>query len=181
MKRSVFWTLVANFFWFAIKLSLGLSASSVFLVSSAIFTFALALSKVTCFIGRKKDERKWLAFSSLLIVLAGMSYAGYNVRLLMGFHPQDFGLITAIGIATLSFFLLVRSIVELVKARKSDEYEKNIKIIAFISALANIMLTQLSILAVEMPQMDQTYNVYFALGIGVFTIILGIWRMIRAK
>lgn len=175
-------TVAASLFWFAVKLVLGIVALSSFLIASALFTFALSLSKLFCLFGIAKDEkaeRKVYAVTTFVFVaLAGLFYCIYNVRLLYGFKPTDFGLIPAIAIAAVSFYLFVKSIVNLVRYRKRNIYYKSLKLIAFIGALTNILLTQTSLLMVEMPEMNQIYNVYGALGIGAFAFIASIVNVI---
>lgn len=73
-----------------------------------------------------------------------------------------------------------RSIYTIIKERKNTNiYIRNLSVISFCSALVSIMLTQMSLIMANNPNADQKYNLYFALGISVFTIIIGIAVLIK--
>lgn len=68
----------------------------------------------------------------------------------------------------------------MIKYRKYHNiYFDNLKIVSFIGALTDIMLTQMSLLMVEDPNINQLYNVIVALVISLFTIILGLVLFIK--
>lgn len=166
-----------SLFWSLIKIVISIITNSVFLLASAFFTLSLCFSKFTCLRGIKKDptviRKRYFLTASILIIFSGIFYANYNVRLLFGETPKSYGLIPAITIATISFYFIVTSIINLIKIKNANVYYRIIKLIAFIGALTDIMLTQMSLLMVEMPTLNQTYNVYFALAIGCLTILIG--------
>jgi hypothetical protein len=146
---------------------------------------ALCFSKFNCLLGIKKDEKlsskKYFIIATTLIIVAGIFYSAYSLRLLFGHTPRSYGMIIAITIAAFSFYYMINSIVNLFKYKASTPYYKTLKLISFIAALTDIMLTQMSLLIVCSPEMSQVYNVYFALGIGVLTVLLGIINLRHIK
>jgi hypothetical protein len=174
-----------SIFWSIAKILMGIFSSSIFLFASALFTLALCFSKFTCLQGIKKDEKlltkKYFIFSSMLIIISGVFYAGYSLRLLFGHIPKNYGIIVAITIATFSFYCMVNSIINLFRYKNSSPYYRTLRVISFIAALTDIMLTQMSLLIVCMPEMSQLYNVYFALGIGIITVLLGVINLRHIK
>lgn len=172
----------ASVLWSAIKMVLGILENSKFLVASSFFTLSLAFSKFFCLIGITKHQKQYVrtvhVSSSVLIVLGGIFYGLYNVRLVYGEQCAQYGLIPSITIAAVSFFLFIKSVVFLFKDKKADDYHRNLRILAFISGCVDIVLTQMSILAVEMPDMDPVYNSYIALGVSVLAVVLGVYCLV---
>lgn len=186
-SRKVVMTFLAflcSIIWSLIKLFLGIYESSGFLIASSIFTMCLAISKLFCLIGITKHQTNYVflihIMSSVLIIIGGIFYGFYNTRLLFGESTTNYGLIPSITIATVSFFLFIKSIVYLFKDKKHNVYHRNLRVIAFIGGLMDIVLTQFALLAVQLPDMDQKYNLYMALGVAVITIILGIYCLLHS-
>lgn len=181
-KISIIITFVASILWSSVKLIFGFIENSVFLIASSIFTGCLAISKLLCLIGiikHKKEYKVTHIISSIMIILSGMAYCIYNIRLLMDNSIPNYGLIPSIAIAAVSFFLFVKAIVFLFKDRINDDYNRNLRVIAVISGAMDIVLTQMCLLAVEMPQMNQRYNSYLALGLSTITCMLGLYCLIK--
>lgn len=177
-------TFVLTLLWSIGKVIIGFIVSSFFLLASAFFSLTMCFSRYCCLSGIKKDvtmtKKRYISLSSGLIILAGLLYGIYNIRLLFGYMPTNYGLILSIAIATFSFTFLVSSIINLIKYRKYHNiYFDNLKIVSFIGALTDIMLTQMSLLMVEDPNINQLYNVIVALVISLFTIILGLVLFIK--
>lgn len=172
-------TFIISIGWSLIKLVLGIYENSRFLIASSFFTMALALSKLMCLLGIIKHKEKYNKslhiISCILIILSGIFYGLYNMRLIFGISAANYGLIPSITIATISFFLFIKSLIFLIKDRNRDIYHSILKIIALISGSVDIVLTQMSLLAVEMPEMNPQYNCYLALAVAVLTIGCGIY------
>lgn len=184
-KRSVvntFLVFCASMAWSLIKIILGICEHSKFLIASSLFTMCLALAKGLCLIGIIKHQKQYVikthVWSSLLIIFGGVFYGLYNTRLLNSNSSVNYGLIPSIAIAAVSFFLLIKAIVYLFKDRKRDDYHRNLRVIAVIGGLMDIVLTQMCLLAVNMPDMNQVYNSYIALGVSTLTVILGLFCLI---
>ncbi len=184
-KRSVvntFLVFCASVIWSLIKMIIGICEHSKFLIASSLFTMCLALSKGLCLVGIVKHKKQYVikthVWSSLLIVFGGIFYGLYNTRLLTLDSSTSYGLIPSITIAAVSFFLLIKAIVYLFKDRKRDEYHRNLRVIAVIGGLMDIVMTQMCLLAVKAPDMDQAYNSYIALGVSTLTVILGLFCLV---
>lgn len=168
--------------WSVVKLLLGIYQNSGFLMASAFFTMSLAVSKLFCLIGITKHQKQYVKFthilSSVFIVLGGAFYGVYNLRLVNGHAAANYGLIPSITIATVSFTLFVKAVVVLFRDKKKDDYHRNLRILSLIGGCVDLVLTQMSLLAVEIPEMDQVYNFYIAFGVAIMTVALGIYCLI---
>lgn len=168
--------------WSVVKLLLGIYQNSGFLMASAFFTMSLAVSKLLCLVGITKHQKRYVKFthvlSSVFIVLGGAFYGVYNLRLLNGHSAANYGLIPSITIATVSFTLFVKAVVVLFRDKKKDDYHRNLRILSFIGGCVDLVLTQMSLLAVESPEMDPSYNFYIAFGVALMTVALGIYCLI---
>lgn len=163
--------------WAVIKLLIAIYEQSLYLFASALFSICLVCAKTLCLWSSLQNNAMQKAIvhklSCALLMLGGLFYGLYNVRLLHGESVANYGLIPSIAIAAVSFYLIVNAIVQLAKVRKKDRLHRDIRVITFISACMNIVLTQMCLLAVELPDLDQIYNVYLALGIATLTVLLG--------
>jgi len=172
---------IINFTWGLVQVGMGIFLPSLFLVFAGLFSIVIGFAKTTCLIGLKKGDdqkKKYVIIAHALIILAGVFYCWYNVRLLFGYKPTDFGLIPSITIALVATTTVTLAIINLVQFWKGNAYYKTICLVSLITALTNVMLTQMSLLMVEMPEMDQRFNVYFALGIGVFAMVTGVLNLV---
>ncbi len=189
-ERKIFFktlcSFLFSFIWSIVKLIMGIFISSLFLLASSLFTLSMCFSKLFCLLGIKKDKdcssKFYISLSSFLIIIAGIFYGIYNLRLLNGYIPVNYGLIISIVIALFSFIFLINSIVYLIKERKKNNfYYKNLRTIAFINALNDLLLTQMTLLMNKMPNMDHSKNIYFALIISIISILLGIILLNKRK
>jgi hypothetical protein len=175
------WMIIKSYIWSSVKFILGILARSLFLIASSLFTFCLAFSKHLITLGTKfgLEEKKIVIISSLLIMATGVFYSFYNLRLLYGYQTSSYSLIIALTIASVSFFLLIRSIVLLIRYIKGSPsgVQRTYIFTTLISSLMNIVLTQMSLLSLY-QDIDLKYNFYFAILIGLITIILGILNLI---
>ena len=73
----------------------------------------MCFSKLFCLLGIKKDKdcssKFYISLSSFLIIIAGIFYGIYNLRLLNGYIPVNYGLIISIVIAL--FVIVVAGII----------------------------------------------------------------------
>lgn len=168
--------------WSVIKLLLGIYQNSGFLMASAFFTMSLSVSKMFCLVGIIKHQKRYVRWthvlSSLFIVLGGVFYGMYNLRLVNGHTAANYGLIPSIAIATVSFTLFVKAVVVLFRDKKQDDYHRNLRILSLIGGCVDLVLTQMSLLAVESPEMDPSYNFYIAFGVAILTVGLGIYCLV---
>lgn len=175
-------TFACGMAWSVIKLLLGIYQNSGFLMASAFFTMSLAVSKMFCLVGIIKHQKRYVRWthvlSSLFIVLGGAFYGVYNLRLVNGHTAANYGLIPSIAIAAVSFTLFVKAVVVLFRDKKQDDYHRNLRILSLIGGCVDLVLTQMSLLAVQEPGMNQAYNFYIAFGVAILTVALGIYCLI---
>lgn len=181
-------TTVGFFFgvlWAVIKTAIGVYEASRFLIAAALFSLAVGFSKFICLIGMVKYnnayQKRLIELFSLFIVLSGIFYGYYNLRLLYAPSMMNYGLIPSIAIAAVSFFMFTKAIVNIFLNRKRTVYRRFLNVVSLITALTNIMLTQMCLITVQNPETDPIYNIGFALAIALFTIGAGIYCMIGSR
>ena len=58
---------------------------------------------------------------------------------------------------------------------------KMLKITNFITALTDLVITQITLLYAIKPETDMTYNIHFGLGIALIGILINIFMIIRVS
>jgi len=170
-----------NFLWSTIQFTLGCIYESLFLIASGIFLLLIALSKFLCVKSLQKNDKVFeihtIKTVNFLLIASGLFYAIYMLRLLFGNLPTSFGLIMSIAIATFSFVNMTIAIINLVKTRGKTWTLRTIRLISFIGAMTNILLTQMALLMSQKPDAPQQFNCYFGIAIGCFTIFIAIFNL----
>ena len=167
-----------NMVWALVQIVLGIVYDAHFLIASGLFSACMSVTRgLNAYSLKRKDvtlEKKVVRITSVLISLAGLFYAIYMLRLLGGTKPMDFGLIPSITIALFSFVSITIAIINLFKMKGRRASLGTIRLASLVSGLTNLMLTQMALLMTQVPDMNQEYNFYFGLFVGVVTIVLGI-------
>ena len=167
-----------NMVWALVQIVLGIVYDAHFLIASGLFSACMSVTRgLNAYSLKRKDvtlEKKVVRITSVLISLAGLFYAIYMLRLLGGTKPMDFGLIPSITIALFSFVSITIAIINLFKMKGRRASLGTIRLASLVSGLTNLMLTQMALLMTQVPDMNQEYNFYFGLFVGVVTIALGI-------
>lgn len=169
------------------KIIIGLISASFFFLLSAGINICLGFAKKECYVGIKRNikEEKFNKVNlkvALLVMLAGLMYILYMGRLvLLDLEKPEYDMFIAICIATVSFVELTFAIIGIVKVKYSGHFYRNIKIINLSSACNAIVSTQIALLAFMNSTNANFYNGLFGIGVGIFTIILGLFILILPK
>lgn len=187
-EKTVFKTSIVsifNFLWSIAKLLFGIISKSYFIFASGIFTLLIGFSKRLCVHGIKKEkfssEKKIVIYTCLGLICACMFYGIYMFRLYFVNYQPKYGLIGGITIASFSFVNLTFAIIGITKVRKNSYMHKMLKITNFITALTDLVITQIALLYAIEPVTDMTYNIHFGLGIALIGILINIFMIIRVS
>lgn len=174
-----------NMVWAIVQIVFGIVYDAHFLIASGLFSACMSVTRgLNAYSLKREDfslEKKVVRITSVLISLAGLCYAIYMVRLLGGAKPMDFGLIPSITIALFSFVSITIAIINLFKMKGRRASLGTIRLASLVSGLTNIMLTQMALLMTQVPDMNQEYNFYFGLFVGLVTIALGILNILHDR
>lgn len=165
---------------------LGIITKEYFLCLSGFVNFFLLASKLNCIFGIKGvknksfKERNFLV--SIMLILSGLCYILYMARLLIfDIQIKQYNMYIAITIAAVSFTQIGLAIYGLVKVKGQGHLYKDIKVINLTSSLTGIVLTQTALLSMKNSEALNTSVGYFGIGVGVFTILLGLFLLISPK
>lgn len=186
-------TSVVNFALAVGKFVFGIAVGSYYLCVIAAYGALVGLIKQRCYNGKKKelepaDEVRRYIEGGLLMLGAGIVYIVYSARLL--YYPENagYGLIPAIAIAAFGFLSLGLSITGMVKAKGKGLLFREIKILSFTSALTDIVLVQIALLAASGSGDNSVYNAYIGIGVGavicLFSLVIigtGVYNYRKGK
>ncbi len=176
-----------NLIWAVIKIIMGVFTPNYFLVASALFTLEIIATRSVCLKGLKSNDRdldrKYMGIASLLLVLAGLLYMFYSMRLLFKSTSVliEFGLFPSIILCVVSLLMLVVAIRGIKKVQKNNRYYHILKHIGFISACIDIMIAQMILLSYLKFDLPTKYNVYLSLLIGLLAIVFGVYNFFRSR
>ena len=143
------------------------------MVSIAIYTMAILLSKLQCILGIKTERRTFEARNRLIAIflfVASILYIGFMSRMFfIERRLKRKGMGYVLILAFLSFVELGFAIAGLFRTKNRGHYYRNIKIINFCVALIAILTTQ------------SIYNAYSGIGVGVFVALCAVYILIAPK
>ena len=154
-RMSVKITIFFNYAVSVGKAVIGILTSSAFFFVSAIYSLILGLARQIYHRGAaasRDDVRRELKYYlriSIMYAIAALIYTGYMLRLFFLRQIDDFGLVIAIAVATVSFVELAVAIRGLIRANKrKDMLVSALKTLNFSCALVAIVMTQSVLLGV---------------------------------
>lgn len=146
-------SMIINFIWAFIKLTIGYITHSFFFCVSAGYTLCIGICKQIYLFGRKKElqpslEIKYVINISIILFLASCLYTLYMSKLFIWpENHRNYGTILSISFATFAFVNFFISIRGLVKSRKkNDSLLLGLKMVKLATALTSIVLTQVCLL-----------------------------------
>lgn len=148
------------------------------LIAAGAFSAMLAVAKLTCIIGAKKNKelRKRNTFTAIFLFLGGLLYALYmSFSLYLDVTEKEYSMYMAVGTATLAFGELGFAIYGLAKTKRKAHDYRNIQIISLASALISLMTAQIALLAFMKEEGAGVYNSYSGIGVGAVTMLLAIY------
>ncbi len=148
------------------------------LIAAGAFSVMLAVARLTCLIGAKKNKefRKRNTFTAVFLFLGGAAYTGYMIiPLKLGAAPKEYSVYMAVATAALAFGELGFAIYGLIKTKRKSHDYRNIQIINLASALISIMTAQIALLAFMKEDGAAVYNSYSGIGLGAVTMLMAVY------
>ncbi len=178
-------TMILNIVWASLKLIFAYLINSIFISLSGFYTIFIGLAKVAYFDGRQHskslhDEYKFYLRIAFAILFAGLLYLFYFIEIFI--HPKEtkYDLIISIGIAAVAFCEIFFSCWGLIKSKKTNDLLlTGLKFINLSSAMSSLVLTQIALLSINIPQKQSIiYNTITGTIVGVATIGIAIYMII---
>lgn len=148
------------------------------MLAVGLFNLMLMIAKLSCIIGAKKGVKfkKRNTYTAVFLFLGGILYILYmSAGLRHDMPTKEYSMTVAILIATIAFTEMGLAIYGLAKTKEKGHDYRNIKIIAFVSALIAIMTAQIALLSFSSEEDMTVYNSFTGIGIGVITALLSIY------
>ena len=179
---NTFISIIFNGLMAVLKFILAIFNGFFFIVAGIINVLVLA-SKLHCYLGVKYPNLKSFKYrnkmTSILLILAGVQYVIYMLRLIIfDIEIMDYGIILGITIALVSFIELSLSIKGCFNACGKGHYFRNIKLISLSSALTAIVLTEVALLSFSHDGDANFINGVVGSIVGVIIILIGIYMQI---
>lgn len=156
------------------------------LISIAVYTFGILLSKLECVLGVKT---KYLTFKqrniliSFFLFVSSILYIGFMCRMFfIERQIKSQSMMFVLLLAFISFVELGFAIGGLIRTKKKGHYYRNIKIINFCVAMIAILTTQMSILnMMSTTGIVNIANAITGIGVGVFIALCAIYILFAPK
>jgi len=174
-------SLIYSFLWSVAKIVFGVITGAYFFCISGASTQLIGFVKKIYFSNSKsEDENKAIKSItiSILIIISSALFVFYMARLFFISEVKNYGLIMSITIATFSFAELTISIINFVKAKKSnDMLLQAYKGCSLESSCFAIVLTQVALLSAT-NSTNNFYNGITGVVLGSFSILIGVYLLI---
>ena len=168
--------LLKNLLYFAFKITVGILFKTPLLIAIAIYNLLIGLVKANCSRGlwknndNIKDCRTYIRGGAILL-FSSIFYIIYTANQVGSPYGIQYNTIIAVAIAAFAAYSVTLSITGLYHTKGKTMLIKQYKFTNFSTALTNLVLTQIAILALSpIPKMN-FYNAL--LGIIVGSVILG--------
>lgn len=184
-KRLIFFTgssIAWNIIIALYKISLVVTSHSILILLYAFYNISLVITH-TSLIRRIKSESEKYYIVGFIVVAASISYIAYSIRILFG-DPSSmyYNLYSAIGIAVVTFFDLVMSIIGIRNARKNMNIEEETsKLINLATSLISISVTQGAILTFMQHEKISLHTGIGGIIFGTLAMIVGIYMIFYIK
>lgn len=170
----------------AIKMIVAFFSFSIFLGINALYTVVIGIGKQQSVIGMIDEKRQGAHYYYKriggLIFLASLLYLAYTFKLFFLNQTVRYTNISAITIATITFWEIGMSIYGIIKARKkNDLLMKAVKLLNLSSALVGLVLTQAAILSFAETKPYNGYNAIAGFLFGAITLGIGLWMMCEKR
>lgn len=169
---------ISGFLIGAGKIIMAIASCSWLLFIHAVYNVIKAITKHYAL----KKHNNTMFYSGLLVIAASTVYLIYSIYIFFFGSNSSYHMYIAIGIAAVTSYELVVSIIGLKKSKKkNDVQEETVKYINLASALISVSLTQTAILSfTNEGDMSKVYAVGDAC-FGILALVVGIFMLLRAN
>ena len=187
-QKAIFTTkfsIISNSIFAAFKIILSLFFGVFFLVAG-VTNIATMIAKLECYLGIKRPNSKSFKYRnrmiSIFLMLAGFEYAIYMSRLVFtDADTMNYNMFLGICIACVSFVEMGFAIKGCFNSFGKGHYYRNTKLISLCSAMNAMVLTEIALMSFAAEGNYNLLNGLFGLGVGVITIIIGVYVWFSPK
>ena len=184
-----FMALIKNLFYFTFKIIVGILFKTPLLIAVAIYNLLIGLVKANCSRGllKNKDDLKDLKtyiLGGAILLLSSICYIIYTANQVGNPYGIKYTPIIAIAIAAFATYSITVSIIGLFRTKGKTMLIKEYKFTNFATALNNVVLTQMAILALTPVENMNFYNALVGvingiviLGFGLYIVIHGLIQL----
>ncbi len=191
-NRTVAYAIIAvfkNLLFFAFKIIVGIIFKTPLLIVIAVYNLLVGIIMANCSQGliKHKDNMKDCKIyirGGVILLVSSVLYIVYNIYQVGNPYNIEYNLPIAILIAAMAAFTVAMSINGLVKTKGRTMLIQEYKFTKFATALNNIVLTQIALLAIfQVPNMHYynsiagTLNGLVILGFALYIIITGLIKL----
>lgn len=175
---SILWNVIVALY----KISLVITSHSILILLYAFYNISLVITH-TSFIRRLKSESEKYYIVGWIVIASSISYMIYSARILFGDSSNTYyNLYSAIGIAAVTFFDLVMSIIGIRNARKNMNIEEETsKLINLATSLISVSVTQSAVLSFMQHEKISLYMGIGGIIFGTLAMIVGIYMIFYIK
>ena len=180
---------IKNVFFFSFKIIVGIVFKTPLLIAIAIYNLLIGIIMANCSKGliKPKDDLKdckTYINGGLILIISSAFYIVYNIYQVGNPYNIEYNVPIAILIAACAVFTVAMSINGIVKTKGRTMLIKEYKFTKFATAINNIVLTQIAILAIlPVPNMHfynsliGVANGLLILGFGLYIVISGLIKL----
>ena len=169
------------------KICFGLASLSLFICVNGCYTIGMAAAKYCALFGaahakEKQGEYFYYRFVGIIMLIASLLYIAYSIQSV--FHPNgtEYGEITAITIATITFAEIGINMRGFLKYRKSDyPLVYALKTIGLSTSLISLVLTQSTILSFVEETQNPSVNGFLGAIMGGCAALLSVYMIWRIR
>lgn len=176
-------SLIYSFVWSVCKIVFGVISSAYYFCISGVSTLLIGFVKKIYLSNQKSEQEQKIIKSttiSILIIISSALFVFYMARLFFITETKEYGLIMSITIAFFSFTELTISIINFVKAKKSNDLLlQSYKGCSLVSSCFAIVLTQVALLSAT-KSTNNVNNAITGVVLGGFAVLVGVYLLINA-
>lgn len=178
-------TMSFNYLWAAFKILSGVYLGSLFIIINGSFTLSIAVAKMICLIGLRKDShesvKKLYIGTTWLLLISNIVYIFYMSRMFSVSESIDFGNLTSLPFIFIAVWSLGLAIYGILRTKNKHPLINLIKVVGLLTALTDLALTQLVILNSEKVEQAHIINAISGVLIGAIGVIITVYLIVKAK
>ena len=191
-NRTIAYAIIAvfkNLLFFAFKIIVGIIFKTPLLIVIAVYNLLVGVIMANCsrrLLKQNDDLKDCQAYilGGVILLVSSILYIVYNIYQVGNPYNIEYNMPIAIVIASMAAFTVAMSINGLVKTKGRTMLIQEYKFTKFATALNNIVLTQIALLAIfQVPNMHYynsivgTINGLVILGFGLYIIVSGLIKL----
>ena len=179
-----FLSLLLNLFYFTFKIVVGIIFNTPLLIAIAIYDLIIGFVKANCSraLWKHKDnleDCKTYIFGGAVLLISSIIFIIYITNQVDHPYKIQYNIVVAILIAGFAAYRMIGSVIGLCKTKGRTMLIKEYRVANFASALNNLVLTQMALLALMTIPNMHLYNSIIALIVATLISLIGMYLVIH--